>query len=78
LKFIKPLQVVREFFLDFHSIIPYTYPFLFLALLRCRVCMFDNLSEKLNTVFKKLRGHGTLSEANIEEALKEVRMALLE
>ena len=40
--------------------------------------MFDNLSEKLNTVFKKLRGHGTLSEANIEEALKEVRMALLE
>lgn len=46
--------------------------------MRCRVCMFDNLSEKLNTVFKKLRGHGTLSEANIEEALKEVRMALLE
>lgn len=40
--------------------------------------MFDNLSEKLNTVFKKLRGHGTLSEANIQEALKEVRMALLE
>lgn len=40
--------------------------------------MFDNLSEKLNIVFKKLKGHGTLSEANIQEALKEVRMALLE
>src|SRR3989337_1045607 len=40
--------------------------------------MFDNLSDKLNTVFKKLRGHGTLSEANIQEALKEVRMAFLE
>jgi signal recognition particle subunit SRP54 len=40
--------------------------------------MFDNLSEKLNTVFKKLRGHGTLTEGNIQDALKEVRMALLE
>jgi len=40
--------------------------------------MFDNLSERLNTVFKKLRGHGTLTEANVQDALKEVRMALLE
>jgi len=40
--------------------------------------MFDNLSDKLNTVFKKLKGHGKLSEKNISEALKEVRMALLE
>ena len=40
--------------------------------------MFDSLSDKLNTVFKKLKGHGKLSEKNIEEGLKEVRMALLE
>ncbi|MEE8398864.1 MAG: signal recognition particle protein [Desulfobacterales bacterium] len=40
--------------------------------------MFENLSDKLNAVFKQLKGHGKLSEKNIEEALKEVRMALLE
>ena len=40
--------------------------------------MFENLSDKLESVFKKLRGHGKLNEANIEEGLKEVRMALLE
>jgi len=40
--------------------------------------MFENLSDKLESVFKKLRGHGRLSEANIEEGLKDVRMALLE
>jgi signal recognition particle subunit SRP54 len=40
--------------------------------------MFENLSDKLESVFKKLRGHGKLSEANIDEGLKEVRMALLE
>lgn len=40
--------------------------------------MFDNLSSKLEAVFKKLRGHGKLTEQNIDEALKEVRMALLE
>lgn len=40
--------------------------------------MFDNLSEKLNSVFKKLKGHGKLSEKNIEEGLREVRLALLE
>ncbi|MGD9158800.1 MAG: signal recognition particle protein [Desulfobacteraceae bacterium] len=40
--------------------------------------MFDNLSEKLNLVFKKVRGHGKLSEKNIQDALKEVRLALLE
>ncbi|MDP2969569.1 MAG: signal recognition particle receptor subunit alpha, partial [Deltaproteobacteria bacterium] len=40
--------------------------------------MFDNLSSKLETVFKKLRGHGKLTEQNIQEALKEVRVALLE
>ncbi|MBF0476349.1 MAG: signal recognition particle protein [Deltaproteobacteria bacterium] len=40
--------------------------------------MFDNLSERLNETFKKLRGHGKLSEDNIKAGLKEVRMALLE
>jgi len=40
--------------------------------------MFENLSDKLDAVFRKLKGHGKLSEKNIEEGLKEVRMALLE
>jgi signal recognition particle subunit SRP54 len=40
--------------------------------------MFDNLSEKLQSVFKTIRGHGKLSEQNIKDALREVRMALLE
>jgi signal recognition particle subunit SRP54 len=40
--------------------------------------MFDNLSDKLDAVFKKLKGHGKLTEKNIEEGLREVRMALLE
>ena len=40
--------------------------------------MFESLSEKLERTFKKLRGHGRLSEKNIQDALKEVRLALLE
>lgn len=40
--------------------------------------MFEGLSEKLDGVFRKLKGHGRLTEANIEEGLKEVRLALLE
>lgn len=40
--------------------------------------MFENLSDKLASVFKNLKGHGKLTENNIEEALKQVRMALLE
>jgi len=40
--------------------------------------MFDRLSDKLAAVFKKLKGHGKLSEAQVEEALREVRLALLE
>ena len=40
--------------------------------------MFDSLTDKLSSIFKKLRGHGKLSEENISEALKEVRLALLE
>lgn len=40
--------------------------------------MFDNLSDKFSSVFKNLKGHGKLTEKNIQDALKEVRMALLE
>jgi signal recognition particle subunit SRP54 len=40
--------------------------------------MFENLSDRLNVVFKNLKGHGKLSEKNIADAMKEVRMALLE
>ncbi|HWP49116.1 MAG TPA: signal recognition particle protein [Candidatus Limnocylindrales bacterium] len=40
--------------------------------------MFDNLSNKLQITLKKLKGHGKLSEQNIKEALREVRLALLE
>ena len=40
--------------------------------------MFDSLSEKLESVFKKLRGQGVMTEDNIKEALREVRLALLE
>ena len=40
--------------------------------------MFDNLSEKLGETFRKLRGRGKLSEENIKEGLREVRLALLE
>lgn len=40
--------------------------------------MFEGLTERLGLVLKKLRGHGRLSEENIAEALREVRLALLE
>ncbi|MGH7964120.1 MAG: signal recognition particle receptor subunit alpha, partial [Candidatus Binatia bacterium] len=40
--------------------------------------MFESLSEKLEAVFRRLRGHGRLTEKNIEEAMREVRLALLE
>lgn len=39
---------------------------------------FDNLSEKLQNVFKGLRGKGRLTEADVKAALREVKMALLE
>jgi signal recognition particle subunit SRP54 len=40
--------------------------------------MFDSLSDKFQKIFKHLRGQGKLTEENIREALREVRMALLE
>ena len=39
--------------------------------------MFESLSERLGNVFKKLRGRGKLAENDINEALREVRRALL-
>ncbi len=40
--------------------------------------MFENLSEKLQRAFKNLRGQGTLTEENVGEAMREIRLALLE
>ena len=40
--------------------------------------MFDTLSDKLEAVFKKLRGHGRLTEQHIKETLREIRLVLLE
>ena len=39
---------------------------------------FEGLTEKLSAAFKKLRGKGRLSEADVKESMKEIRMALLE
>ena len=39
---------------------------------------FESLSEKLNAAFKKLRGKGRLTPNDVKEAMREVRMALLE
>src|SRR6266571_4012810 len=40
--------------------------------------MFSQLGDKLQDIFKDLRGHGTISESNIDAALRQVRLALLE
>ena len=40
--------------------------------------MFDGLTERLSTVFDRLSGRGVLSEKDVDEALREVRVALLE
>ncbi len=40
--------------------------------------MFDSLSDKLDAVFKKLRGHGRLNEQHIKETMREIRLVLLE
>ncbi len=40
--------------------------------------MFDNLSDRLGNVFDRLRGRGALSEADVREAMREIRIALLE
>ena len=40
--------------------------------------MFESLSEKLNTVFNRLSGKGRLTEKDVDDGLREVRLALLE
>src|SRR2546421_2478898 len=40
--------------------------------------MFESLSDKLQSVFRRLSGKGRVSEADVNEAMREVRMALLE
>src|SRR5438045_3871249 len=40
--------------------------------------MFSQLGDKLQEIFKDLRGHGKISEANIDAALRQIRLALLE
>ena len=40
--------------------------------------MFENLSEKLQRSFKTLRGQGTITEENISDAMREIRLALIE
>ena len=39
---------------------------------------FEGLTEKLSSAFKKLRNKGRLSEADVKEAMREIRLALLE
>jgi hypothetical protein len=40
--------------------------------------MFDSLSGRFQDVFKNLRGHGKISDSNVSDALRDVRMSLLE
>ncbi len=40
--------------------------------------MFSQLGDKLQDIFKDLRGHGTISETNVNDAMRQVRLALLE
>lgn len=40
--------------------------------------MFENLQDKFELTFKKLRGHGRITEKNVEESLRDIRLALLE
>lgn len=42
------------------------------------MALFGNLSEKLNNIFGKLRSKGRLSEQDIKQAMREIRVALLE
>ena len=40
--------------------------------------VFEGLADRLQETFKKLRGHGKLTEEDVNEAMRDVRMALLE
>ena len=43
-----------------------------------RFYMFDNLSDRLEAIYKKLKGRGVLKEADVDAALREIRVALIE
>ncbi len=40
--------------------------------------MFEKITDKITSSFKKLRGHSVITNDNIDEALKEIRLSLLE
>ena len=40
--------------------------------------MFENLSDRLGAIYKKLKGRGVLKEADVDEALREIRVAMIE
>ena len=40
--------------------------------------MFENLSDRLGTIYKKLKGRGVLKDADVDEALREIRIAMIE
>ena len=40
--------------------------------------MFDQLQERFSKIFKTIKGHGKISEKNISDAVREIRIALLE
>jgi signal recognition particle subunit SRP54 len=40
--------------------------------------MFENLSDRLGTIYKKLKGRGVLKESDVDEALREIRVAMIE
>ena len=40
--------------------------------------MFDNLSDRFEGIFKRMRGRGRMGEAEVDEVLREIRVALLE
>jgi signal recognition particle subunit SRP54 len=62
-----------------HFTLPYNrFPLNSLPLSYWKNTMFENLSTALQKTFKNLRGYGKLSEKNVKEALREVRLALLE
>jgi len=40
--------------------------------------MFENLSDRLGAIYKKLKGRGVLKEIDVDEALREIRIAMIE
>jgi signal recognition particle subunit SRP54 len=66
----------EQYFLNFHE--EFTDFFCEFLLLNHFLNMFQDLTEKLEGIFKRLRGHGKLTEKNISETMREIRRVLLE